>query len=190
MFEGDSSNQDNSSIPNFSSPYFNITAAPGLGSSSTGATPSATHSATAGTGTAIISTTDTSSPATSPTTANSESPRETPSGSSGLSTGAQIGIGVGVGLVGLAAIAGLVFWYRYLQKKKKVLDATAITPASQYVQPYHDPSSPGAQEVYSPAPVYSASNGAYSASTGHEPKDPVQLPAVASERERQYHEIG
>ncbi|KAH8881202.1 hypothetical protein GQ53DRAFT_832550 [Thozetella sp. PMI_491] len=90
--------------------YFNISSNPASSSSSSSS--SASSSATSAT-----------SASSSPSSSASNQPGNTSDSSGGLSTGAQAGIGVGVGIVGVAAIAAFVVWYRYIQKKKAALDA-------------------------------------------------------------------
>ena len=105
---------------------FNITAAPNNTSPSTTTTgaSSPTHSA----GSDVQDPNATISPSASAT--SSPAPGGG-GGGSGLSTGAQAGIGVGVGIAGLAAIAALVWFFRF---RNRTPSATPAERQPMYVE--------------------------------------------------------
>ncbi|KAK1772470.1 ser-thr gpi-anchored family protein [Phialemonium atrogriseum] len=125
LFQGAASNQGNQSSPGMSSAFFNLTADSTTGSTTSSTTSPTTSSTTSPTAASPFTSAVTSRNSTANATAaggdTSATGIRTSEDSSGLSTGARAGIGVGVTIGGLAAIACVVIWFRYLNKKQRAL---------------------------------------------------------------------
>ncbi|RYP93542.1 hypothetical protein DL770_000284 [Monosporascus sp. CRB-9-2] len=114
MFEGGRSQQNNLSARHMSSSYFRIADEPEpVSSSSSSAAPTSTSATSSVTVLVSISTTSSASTSTETPgeTANAPAAPADPQAGA-ISTGVAVGIGVAVGVVGLAALAGIVYWLR------------------------------------------------------------------------------
>ncbi|RYP05664.1 hypothetical protein DL764_003673 [Monosporascus ibericus] len=122
MFEGGASQQNNLSAHHMSSSYFRITDEPEPeSSSSSSAAPTSTSTTSSVTVPASLSTSTSASIST-------ETPDESANASTApadpqagvISTGVAVGIGVAVGAVGLAALAGIVYWLRRRRRQDRL----------------------------------------------------------------------
>ncbi|RYP51184.1 hypothetical protein DL768_003452 [Monosporascus sp. mg162] len=122
MFEGGASQQNNLSARHMSSSYFRITDEPEPeSSSSNSATPTSTSATSLVTVPASLSTTTSASTSTETPgeTANAPTALADPQASV-LSTGIAVGIGVAVGVVGVAVLAGIVYWLRRRRRQDRL----------------------------------------------------------------------
>ncbi|RYP40878.1 hypothetical protein DL767_001359 [Monosporascus sp. MG133] len=112
MFEGGTSQQNNLSAQHMSSSYFRITDEPEPeSSSSSSAAPTSTSATSSVTVPASVSTTTSASTSTETPDVTANAPTAPADPQAGvISIGVAVGIGVAIGVVGLAALAGIVYW--------------------------------------------------------------------------------